>query len=111
MPRSIDVAAAKAKGVEKAIHARRDGLVGVFQTLMKQHGEVSALIDRVDKTPEKRESLWPKIKVALLSHERGELEVVYPAMNRYHALKQIAKQHNEEASQLEDMIEQLDAIA
>lgn len=111
MPRSMDIAAAKIKGLEKAMHARRDGLVGVFQTIMKQHGEASALIDRVQRTPDKCESLWPKIKVSLLAHERSELKVVYPAMNRYRALKRIVSQHDEEASQLEDMIERLDAMS
>jgi iron-sulfur cluster repair protein YtfE (RIC family) len=111
MPRSMDVAAAKAKGLEKAIHARRGGLVGVFQTIAKQHGEVGALLERVKKAPDKQESLWPKIKVALLAHERSELEVVYPAMNRYHALKRIVAQHAEEASQLEDMIDRLDEMS
>jgi hemerythrin superfamily protein len=105
----MDVVTAKAKGAAKAIAARQQGLTGVFRTLAKQHGEAAELIERLKAAPDKCEQLWPKIRVALLSHEKGELHAVYPALNRFQRLKKFAKQHAEEAADLEDMIERLDS--
>jgi hemerythrin-like domain-containing protein len=111
MANPIDILAAKTKGLEKAMEAHRDGLVGVFRTLAKQHGEAAALIDRIKADAGKRESLWPKLRVALMAHEHGELDAVFPALERYHALKEFAQRHGDEAKQLEATIQQLDALA
>ncbi|HEX4452320.1 MAG TPA: hemerythrin domain-containing protein [Kofleriaceae bacterium] len=110
MANPIDILAAKTKGFEKSMEAHRDGLIGVFRTLAKQHGEASALIDRIKNDAGKRESLWPKLRVALMAHEHGELDAVYPALERYHALKPLAQQHGEEAKQLEATIQRLDSM-
>jgi hypothetical protein len=83
----------------------------VFQTLAKQHGEAAALIDRVKNDAGKREALWPKIKVALVSHEKGELAAVYPALDRFAELKEFVAQHGREAKELEDMINRLDSMS
>ncbi len=111
MASPIDILAAKTKGLEKAMEAHRDGLVGVFRTLAKQHGEASALIDRIKNDAGKREALWPKLRVALMAHEHGELDAVYPALERYHALKPFAQRHGEEAKQLEATIQRLDSMS
>jgi len=92
------------------MEARRDGLVGVFQTIAGQHGEVASLIDRVKADPRKREALWPRIRVSLLAHEKAELKVVYPVLGRYSELDQHVTQHAQEAQQLEDVITRLDAM-
>jgi hypothetical protein len=111
MANPIDTAAAKAKGMQRGMEARREGLVGVFLTLAKQHGEAGALLDRVKDDPSKRESLWPKIKIALVSHEKGELKVVFPALARHIELQPYVEQHAREAKQLDDMIARLDSLA
>jgi hemerythrin superfamily protein len=111
MANPIDVMVSKAKGMEKSMEARRDGLVGVFQTLAKQHGEAAALIDRVKEDSLKRESLWPKIKVALVSHEKGELKAVYPELAKHDALKPFVAQHAKEADELSAMIDRLDTMS
>ena len=111
MANPIDILASKTKGVEKSMQAHREGLVGVFQTLAKQHGEVAALIDHVKRDEHKRTSLWPKIRVALMAHEHGELDAVYPALGRYHGLAPYIARHAQEAAQLEATIQQLDAMA
>jgi hypothetical protein len=111
MANPIDILAAKTKGLEKAMAARREGLVGVFRTLAKQHGEAGALIDRIKNDAGKRESLWPKLRVALMAHEHGELDAVYPALEHYHELKQFTQRHGEEAKALEATIKRLDALS
>jgi hypothetical protein len=111
MANPIDILAAKAKGIENSMHARREGLVGVFQTLAKQHGEAGALIDKINSDAGKRESLWPKLRVALMAHEHGELEAVYPALARYPELKQFVDQHAKEANELDGMIKRLDGMS
>ena len=85
-----------------------DGLHGVFATLAKQHAEVSALMKRVEDDAEKRGDLWPTIRTELLSHERGELRVVYPELRMTAATRSLADQHEEEAKELEGLIEELD---
>ena len=111
MANPIDTISAKAKGIQKGIEARREGLVGVFHTLAKQHGEAGALLDRVKGDASKADSLWPKIKIALVSHEKAELQVVYPALARHNELQVFVEQHARDAQQLEDMVVRLDAMA
>jgi len=111
MANPIDIAAAKAKAMEKSLDARRSGLVGVFQTLAKQHGEASALIERVKNNPDKREALWPRIRVELLSHEKAELKAVYPALGIHSDLREYVEQHGREAKELEQMIDRLETTS
>ena len=98
MPNLLDTAYSKAKGVLKRVRARRDGLRGVFTTLAEQHTEVATLLDRVEADPSKRASLWPKIRIELISHERGELRVVYPVLREHVETEQLADQHDADAS-------------
>ncbi|TMQ13574.1 MAG: hypothetical protein E6J90_28220 [Deltaproteobacteria bacterium] len=73
----------KGAGKVKGVKARLDGLVGVFKTLAEQHGEVKVLLKRLQDKPEKKPELWPEIRRELLSHERGELRVVYRKLPRW----------------------------
>jgi hemerythrin superfamily protein len=111
MANPIDIAVSVAKRIERSMEARRDGLVGVFQTIAGQHGEVASLIDRVKADARKREALWPRIRVSLLAHEKAELKIVYPVLGRYSELDQHVAQHAQEAQQLEDIITRLDAMS
>jgi hypothetical protein len=108
MANPIDIVIAKARGFEKSMEAHRDGLVGVFQTLAKQHGEAAALIERVRNDASKREALWPMIRVALISHERAELDAVYPVLEVIPGLRAYVERHAIEANDLENRILQLE---
>ncbi|HEY1550098.1 MAG TPA: hemerythrin domain-containing protein [Kofleriaceae bacterium] len=108
MANPIDIVASKARGLEKSMEAHRDGLVGVFQTLAKQHGEVASLIERLRNDASKRESLWPLIRVALIAHERAELEAVYPVLEVIVGLRGYVERHAIEANDLENRIMQLE---
>lgn len=110
MSNRMDHAVAKTKGVMKGIKARIDGLSGVFETLAKQHGEALSLLDAVRKDATKRAELWPQIRTALLAHERSEMRVLFPELRMYDELRPLANQHDAEATELERMIHDLDAI-
>jgi hypothetical protein len=109
MRNRMDHAVAKTKGMMKGIKARIDGLVGVFETLSKQHGEAMALLVAIRKDPDKRAELWPQVRGALLAHERAEMRVLYPELRMYDELRPLANQHDAEATELERMIHDLDA--
>jgi len=93
-------------GAMKAGKAVLEGLTGIFTTLAKEHGEVSALLLRVKSSddPKVRAELFPKIRKELLSHEQGEVTVLYPAYRQMPALAMIADKHDQEAGQLKKMI-------
>jgi hemerythrin superfamily protein len=103
-------AIAKTKATAKAVKARVEGLAGVFATLAKQHGEASALLHAVVVDRSKRDELWPKIRSALLSHERAEMRVLYPELRMHDELRALANRHDAEASELERMIHDLDEV-
>ena len=111
MANPIDLAVAKAKGMERAMEARRDGLVGVFQTIAGQHGEVASLIDRIKDDVRKRDALWPRIRVLLLAHEQAELKTVFAVLDRYAELALFVQSHAEDGARIAGMIERLDATA
>jgi hemerythrin superfamily protein len=103
--------ASKAMGAMKAAKATVRGLGGVFRKLSQEHGEVAALLMRVKKSSdvEVRRHLFPDIRRELLAHEKGELEVVYPAFRRYPELVPIADAHQKDADQMEQIIKELSA--
>lgn len=110
MPNRMDTFVAKTKGAVKAVKARMEGLHGVFATLAKQHGEAAALLDAVIANPEKRADLWPKIRTALLAHERAEIQEVYPVLRNLPETRAFADHHDLEANSMESVIDRLDAM-
>jgi len=60
---------------------------------------------------EKRGELYPTIRSELLAHERGELNVVYPELERHPETSGIAGMHSEQASELQAAIAAVDALA
>ncbi len=103
---------AKTAGKAKGVMAAVKGLSGVFNTLAQEHAEAASLLKRakVSDSAETRSGLWAEIRVALLSHERGELEVVYPVLAMYPELKPFVVAHAKEATELETCIKEIDAI-
>jgi hypothetical protein len=110
MPNPLEKVAAKSAGKVAAVSARAKGLTGVFNKLAEQHKEAATLLKRAEKTddPAKREDLWTTVRRELLSHERGELRVVYPVLAQNAATRDIAQRHSEEAQTLESTISQID---
>jgi hypothetical protein len=98
--------AAKTAVVIKSVTARAQGLRGVFLTLAQQHAEAAALLAALESTlePHARRESWTRLRVALLSHERAECEVVYPTLLRFGLTHQLARAHEHAAGELEELI-------
>jgi hemerythrin superfamily protein len=110
MPNRMDSMLSKGAGKVKGVKARLDGLVGVFRTLAEQHAEVKVLLERLRDKPEKKAELWPEIRRNLLSHERGELRELYPVLRQYAQTRALAEHHDQEAADMELLIEKLDMV-
>lgn len=87
-----------------------DGLRGVFRTLAQEHSAGVALIQRVKSHPDQRRELWPELRTALLSHDRGEIHEVYSALRQHEATRVLAEQHDDDAGALQQMIDRLDTL-
>ncbi len=106
MPNQLENIASEGAGMLKEAKARALGLTGVFAHLAKEHGEVTALLLRVKASsdPSVRDQLFPRIRIELLSHEKGELAEVYPVFREHPELMKFADQHDSEARNLEQQI-------
>jgi hemerythrin superfamily protein len=111
MPNPVEKIAAKGAAKIAAVGARAKGLTGVFNKLAEQHQEAAVLLKRAEGVddPAKRADLWQTIRRELLSHERGELNVVYPALKQNAAVSDIPRHHNDEVPALEAAIREIDA--
>ena len=109
MPHRTEKAASEVLGLVKSAKARIEGVHGVFQHLMREHGEVTALLLRVKASsdPKVRAEFFPLIRQELLSHEKGELSAVYPVLAQYAELAEFAEEHEEDAAELEDQIDRV----
>jgi hemerythrin superfamily protein len=111
MPNRMDSMVSHGMGAFKSLKARLSGLVGIFRTLAEQHGEVTALLERAKVSDEKFTELWPTIRRELMSHERAEMRELYPLLREHASTRQIADTHDEEAAQLEALINEIDQLA
>ncbi len=111
MPTRTEEVASKAVGAMKAAKATVEGLSGVFKQLTREHGEVSAMLLRVktSSSVDIRRDLFPTIRAELLSHEKCELREVYPAFRLRPELESIAADHDCEARELEQILDELTA--
>jgi hypothetical protein len=102
VPSRMEEVASKAAGAFKAAKAAIEGLHGIFRQLTVEHGEVSARIMRVKLTsdPKVRRELFPTIRMELLSHEKGELQELYPVFEKYTELAGMAAEHKSDADKL-----------
>ncbi len=110
MPNRMDKLSAETMGIGKEVKAGFKGLSGVFMHLMEEHGKVGALLKRVkgSSDPAVREQLYPKIRKDLIAHEKGESQVVYPAIAEYAETAGIVRRHAQEADELEAAIANVD---
>jgi hemerythrin superfamily protein len=66
------------------------------------------MLKKLQSKPEQKSELWPQIRKDLLSHERGELKAVYPVLRAHAATRELADQHDREASEMENLIGKID---
>jgi len=112
MANPVEHIASKVMGTVKKGKAALEGMNGIFRHLAQEHGEVTALLLRVQSSSDRgvRTRLFTEIRRELLSHEKGEVEVLYPALREYSATKAIADAHDREVPPLQTAISNLDAM-
>jgi hypothetical protein len=112
MTTHIEQVTSKVMGKAKVAKGAIEGLSGIFTTLMEEHGQVGALLARLKGGTDLqlRRELWPKIRAELLSHETGELLVLYPVYRAHPEIRHIAEAHEREASLLQPLIAQIDGL-
>jgi hemerythrin superfamily protein len=113
MSNPIEKTVAKGAGKLAAVKARGKGLRGVFTKLSEQHSEVSSLLARLHTMSDatKKRELWLDVRRQLLSHERAEIAVVYPALMLIDEANGIVSQHALEAGRIELAISELDRVS
>jgi len=107
MPHRTEKIASELMGLAKGAKAKVEGVHGVFEHLMREHGEVTALLLRVKASsdPKVRAEFFPLIRQELLSHEKGEVTDVYPVFEKYAELSEFAEEHDEDAAELEERLD------
>ncbi len=112
-PNQLARATPEATGPVKVVKTAIEGLSGVFQHLTHEHGEITALLLRVKtmSDPRARAALFPRIRIALLSHEKGEVAEVYPVFRERTELTLFAEDHDREAGQLEAQVHAVSVLA
>lgn len=102
----------KIKGAAKQVGSALKGRAGILNTLAKEHGEVSALMDKVlsaSSMAKEAEDQYPKIRRKLLLHARAEQDVLYTECEKRPETAQALGDAREEHQEIEQLIEQLDA--
>lgn len=110
MANAWEAATDKAKQLFKASQATFQGLTGVFKHLVQEHGEVSALLNRLAHTSDAgtRARLYPEIRRKLLAHERAEASEVYAALAEHEMTVRLATAHEDQLHRIESVISELD---
>lgn len=113
MPNLIEQASAKVAGKLGGVQASLSGLKGVFRKLAEEHMEVAVLLKLATEThdAEKRADLWTKLRAELVSHERAEINHVYPEFLPPTDGADLGEAHEAEADELEALVAELDALA
>jgi hypothetical protein len=106
MRNPVEELASKAMGAMKVGEVPLEGLTGTFKQLAQEHGEVSALLMRVkgSSDPQVRAELFPTIRSTLLSHEKGEVMVLYPVTRQYRRPSSSPDKYDQEASELQKVL-------
>jgi hypothetical protein len=110
MPNPLENVTAKVVKKTAAVAARIEGLKGVFVTLAEQHHELGSLLERLEATSDftHRVDLWRDIRRELISHEQGELAVIYPALDATDEAREIAQTHSTDTGELERQVSNVD---
>jgi hypothetical protein len=80
----------------------------LFRTLTRQHREVDEMLTRL-ANDEDRETLFPQMRIALLSHAKAEEKTFYAALEKA-GEKRDAKHAKREHREIEDAMRELDSL-
>ena len=112
MPHPNEHAVASRAGTLGPLSTYSQSLTGVFRLLAEQHRQVARLLQRAERCADaaERQTLWIEIRRQLLSHERGEVLELYPALEGYDAARDIIAQHTRQAEELESVINEVEEV-
>lgn len=112
MPHPTENAGTRRTGMQGPVSKQTPGLAGVFGKLVEQHRHLTGMLQRAERCPEptQRQELWIEIRRHLLSHERGEVLELYPALEGYDAARDIIARHSHQAEEIESVINDLAAV-
>jgi hemerythrin superfamily protein len=103
--------APRPSGTPGAAPTGQGPLVGVFETLVKEHHKAAELMARLaQQSAASRQQAWPIVRRQLLSHDRAEELEIYAALEGYDGARDILEHHKLEAGELEGALNELDAI-
>lgn len=101
----------KIKGVAKQAGAMLEGRAGILNTLEREHGEVSALMEKVlsaSSTAKGAEQHYADIRHKLLLHVRAEQDVLYTACEKRPQTAAVLGNARQEHQQIEQLLQELD---
>lgn len=102
---------AQMKGVTKKTVTTMKGLTGIYNTLAKEHGMVSSLMNQVlEGDIETRRELFPRIKAELLSHAHAEEQEFYAVLLQHAETRDKASHAKQEHKDIENMVSQLEGM-
>lgn len=113
MAKSMSEKAAKAVGAVRGFaKGTMTGYTGIFQTLIKEHGEVSALMGRVlaSHDAQTQRELFTAIRAELLSHAEAEEQEFYAVLLRRPTTREMAEQSLRDHKTLEDVLIEMAAM-
>jgi hypothetical protein len=112
MANPIQNAVGRVTGKPVAVETGTQGLRGVFAKLAEQHREVTTLLSIAVCTSDvaKRRKLWQEIRRELIVHEQAELLEIYPLLEANDATRDIARRHTAHAADVEQLIDEVDAV-
>jgi hypothetical protein len=88
------------------------GAAGVFEKLIAQHEQLTALLERAKdaRSAEERGQTWTELRRQLLSHERAEELEIYAALEGHDAARDMLDEHSRETRELEFAISELELV-
>lgn len=99
------------KGAAKQAKTALKGQTGIFDTLAKEHGLVSSLMNQVrEGDVETRRQLFPKIRAELISHAHAEEEEFYSVLLGYEETREIALHSMDEHEEIERLVDEIDSV-
>ena len=106
-------AAAKTAGAVKGAAKALAGYPGIFHHLAGEHGEVSAMMQRLaasSRDSQARREVFAEMCRNLLAHAHGEEEVFYPGLKAFPEVEPLVARCLEDHARVEQHIEQLAAM-
>jgi hemerythrin superfamily protein len=95
----------------KQVATAAKGQLGIYDTLAKEHGMVSSLMNQVlEGDLETRTELFPRIYTELISHAKAEEKEFYSVLLEQEETRAKAEESLEEHEEIEDLLDRLNEM-